>query len=526
MTNAAQARNALARAGACEKQSSWMKTRGVSCAELKKKVANKVKKDFPSVEVGEDFKPVMGELVIEVDGIPANVEVRVVDRVDGKAFVEYANRLVEVTTASVLIYPEGADLATCLEAVRAGKMTMEEAGAKRLECREKAKRLSEIPEMKVSSDATFLAAYLPRDKFATTLTEMEKMGDVSGIEDTSTIYCYLGEGADREALVKVVEDAGGHLIQSRVAFAYDPNKPLSEQIVSEVFKTKGWTLFELNEEEVRKVAQTLTGGNTDKHQFWKALNGAFRGDVEVLENPSGGFSILMDPRISKDFQHYLSAGLGLKVQESSKERLNTILEQIDDGEGDVAKDVNGLFITANENLKQIRQLFVDVQTAAVQKAMALLQGAGKGKKTVGALKKLGTALDIEVMVKDLTKKMEQLNKAHDVFVSEFPEAAEEEKPEVPEAPETPAPEAPPAEEPVPEAPPAPAPETPPAPATAEDRIRDAVITVSESGDWALLCGLFERGETYGKISGVVRDIVPDLDTMEINEVIHRLVDLA
>ena len=53
MTNAAQARNALARAGACDEQSSWMKIRGISCADLKKKVANAAKKDFPSIEVGE-----------------------------------------------------------------------------------------------------------------------------------------------------------------------------------------------------------------------------------------------------------------------------------------------------------------------------------------------------------------------------------------------------------------------------------------------------------------------------------------
>jgi len=53
MSNAKQARNALARAGACDKQSPWMKARGVSCAELKKRVNNAVKKEYPSIEVGE-----------------------------------------------------------------------------------------------------------------------------------------------------------------------------------------------------------------------------------------------------------------------------------------------------------------------------------------------------------------------------------------------------------------------------------------------------------------------------------------
>ena len=130
--------------------------------------------------------------------------------------------------------------------------------------------------------------------------------------------------------------------------------------------------------------------------------------------------------------------------------------------------------------------------------------------------------------------MEQLNKAHDVFVAEFPEAKAEAPQMEPEPEVAPAAEAP-VEEPAPAAPVEPAtapqqaakvaPGAAPA-AQPEATVEAAVKAVTAHENYDILRRSFARGESYGKLSTVVRDIQPHLTPTEIRETVLRLSDLV
>lgn len=399
----------------------WLKQEGMRRESVEKKKESK-------------FRPLIGELLVPADGIPQGTEVRVIDRHRKTATVEHNYRLHKVPAKNVMVFPEGFDLASCLTAVREGRMDKIEAAKKRLDCRKQARRLSDVPETKVNPKAKFMAAYFPHEYAAREVfSTLEKQMRVTHIEETHTLYAYPESKAEREFVVRTVEKAEGQIIQSCIAFVYDPARAISEQI---------------------------DGGN---------------------END------------------------------------------------DIVNSVNDIFHAAHDNIKMIRQILVDAQSNLL-KGIAFLQGAGVGKKTQSALQKLSGKIDIEKTVKEQTKMLEELNKAHDIFVAEFPDAQKEEP--IPE------PEPAPAEEPAPEPAPAPAaeptaeqpasvpPAQAPAPAPApapESVVEDAVERCKASEDWSLLESLFQNGEAYGTIATVVKDICPELDPVEIHEVVHKLI---
>jgi hypothetical protein len=136
-------------------------------------------------------------------------------------------------------------------------------------------------------------------------------------------------------------------------------------------------------------------------------------------------------------------------------------------------------------------------------------------------------------VQDISKKITELNKAHDVFLAEFPDAKSDIPKDEPE-PEVPQPEEQPAEEPAPAAqPPAEAPAAAPAPAPATtgaaqgqvpaESIEKALEDVKAHKDYALVENLLQRGESYATIASVIKDICPTLKSRQIYEVIHKLV---
>jgi hypothetical protein len=385
---------------------------------------------------GPAFRPLLGELSKPTETVPEGVEVRIVDVQGDDAFVARGTALHKVPAADVLVYPKGASLGEALAALRSGNVDARQVAKVRLECRSGARRLVDIPEAKVASDAKYVVAYLPDPKaHRKALAEARRYARVSEGPD-GTFTAYPDGAAASDAVAKAVEDAGGHVVRSRVAFRYDPDRPLSEQLDSA-------------------------------------------------------------------------------------------------DEADVAKGVNDLFMSAYENLKRARQVFVDVKTAAIQKAIAMLQGEGKGKKTVKALEKLEGKLDIEGQVKGLSKMMEELSKAHDVFVGEFPEVQSEPAPEPAPEPEAPAepepqaqPQAPaqePAQEPAPQAQAAPAaPAAPPQ----DQQTQQAAERVRESEDWSLFKVLFQEGAAYAKLAQVVKDVVPELDPVGVHKVVHHLTDYS
>jgi len=402
-------------------------------------------RESPSKDRGEDqvqkFQPLIGELLVPADDIPEKTEIRIVDRVKEDAVIEFKNILHTVPAKDVLVFGEEASLAACLRAVQEGKMSITDAARNRLRCRKESKRLTDLPESKVASDSALMVAYFPNRKaYKTALTELKKQMSVGEFEETTSLYLYPKDDTARTFAVKVTEDNGGHIIQSRVAFGYDPSRSISEQI------------------------------------------GA------------------------------------------------------DDENADVVQSVNQSFTNAYTNLKQIRQIMVDAQ-ANMLKAVAMLQGANIGKKTQGAVQKLTGKMDIEKTVQELTKKITELNKAHDVFLAEFPDAKSEipkgEEPEGGAPSEEPPPEGTPAPQPAPapaEPAPAPAPEgepqaaPQPAPAPAESVIETAVASLKENEEAIrLIEGLFQSAEPYGTIARVVRDECPELTPVQIQAVVHRLI---
>lgn len=379
------------------------------------------------------FQPLVGELLAPADGIPQGTEVHVIDRKGKTAFVEHNYKLHKVPAKSIIVFPTGYDLESCLRAVQEGALTRNEAARRRLDCRRRARKLSDVPETKVNPRARFIAAYFPHGPAAEEVCEMlSRSMRATLVAEARTLYVYPKTDSDRAEAVRRIERAEGRIIQSCIAFTYDPARAISEQI-------------------------------------------------------DGG-----------------------------------------DENSDIVKSVNDVFLAAYADVKQMRQMLVDAK-AAFLKALAFLQGAGVGKKTQSAIQKLSDKIDIEKAVKEQTRMLEEMNKAHDIFVGEFPDAGKEEQlPAAEPAPEEP----PPAEEPPPQEPQAvapgeaPPPETPqaaePAPSP-ESAVKEAVERCRTSEDWPLLESLFRGGEAYSVIAGVVKDVCPELSPVEIHEVVHQLV---